>query len=186
MMIRFFDILSSLIILIIILPFLIIISLLILLFEGKPIFFMHDRVGYEGKSFRMIKFRTMTNNASSIGPYFTSDNDPRITILGKYLRQSSLDELPQFLNVLKGDMSIVGPRPNVEDQKPLYVEKEWNTRNSVKPGITGMAQVYGRSNCTFEERLNFDLKYIQKQSLLFNVILILKTIKTVTFRKGVN
>ena len=83
-------------------------------------------------------------------------------------------------------MSIVGPRPNVEDQKPLYAEKEWNSRNSVKPGITGMAQVYGRSNCTFEERLNYDLEYIQKHSLLLNVILMLKTIKIVTLRKGVN
>ena len=186
MTIRFFDLLSSLIILIMIFPFLLIISILILLFERRPIFFMLDRVGYEGKSFGMIKFRTMTNNASSVGPYFTSNNDPRITFLGKYLRESSLDELPQFLNVLKGDMSIVGPRPNVEDQKPLYAEKEWNSRNSVKPGITGMAQVYGRSNCTFEERLNYDLEYIQKHSLLLNVILMLKTIKIVTLRKGVN
>jgi lipopolysaccharide/colanic/teichoic acid biosynthesis glycosyltransferase len=157
-----------------------------LIFDGAPVFYNQSRVGLNGNEFTIFKFRTMVNNASSIGPYFTSDNDPRITKIGGFLRKTSIDELPQFLNVLIGDMSIVGPRPNVMAQKAEYTANDWNARNSVKPGITGIAQVYGRSNCTFEERLNSDLDYIKRQGLVFDTILILKTVIAILLKRGVN
>lgn len=183
---RLYDLFVSIIILIVISPILIIVSLISLAFNGSPVFYRQRRVGLNGDEFSIFKFRTMVNNASSIGPHFTSDNDPRITRIGEFLRKTSIDELPQFLNVLLGDMSIVGPRPNVMTQKAEYTATDWDLRNKVKPGITGIAQVYGRSSCTFEERLNYDLEYIKRQGLMFDTVLIFKTVAAVLLKREAN
>ena len=186
MIARLYDILFSILILVVISPMLIFVSLYILFHDGAPIFYRQNRIGLNGIEFSIFKFRTMVTNANSIGPYYTSVNDPRITKIGGLLRKTSIDELPQFLNVLIGDMSIVGPRPNVMAQKVEYTSADWEARNSVKPGITGIAQVYGRSNCTFEERLNSDLEYIKRQGVVFDTILIFKTVLAVLLKRGVN
>jgi lipopolysaccharide/colanic/teichoic acid biosynthesis glycosyltransferase len=113
----------------------------------------------------MLKFRSMVKNAASIGPYFTSANDPRITRVGRFIRRTSLDELPQLLNVLQGDMSLVGPRPDVPAQQCLYSEADWAQRCSVRPGITGLAQALYRSDSTEAQRLEADLRYTREASL---------------------
>ena len=105
-----------------------------------PVLFRQTRLGLHGREFGMFKFRSMVKNAASIGPYFTSDNDPRITRVGRFIRRTSIDELPQILNVLRGDMSLVGPRPDVPAQRALYSDADWAQRCSVRPGITGLAQ----------------------------------------------
>ena len=113
----------------------------------------------------MLKFRSMVKNAASIGPYFTSANDPRITRVGRFIRRTSLDELPQLINVLLGDMSLVGPRPDVPAQRSLYTEADWVQRCSVRPGITGLAQALYRSTSTEAQRLEADLRYTREASL---------------------
>jgi lipopolysaccharide/colanic/teichoic acid biosynthesis glycosyltransferase len=112
----------------------------------------------------MLKFRSMVNNAAAVGPYYTTDDDPRITRVGRFIRRTSLDELPQLLNVLKGDMSLVGPRPDVPAQRSLYSEQEWAQRCSVRPGITGLAQALVRSDAKPGERLELDLRYVREHS----------------------
>jgi lipopolysaccharide/colanic/teichoic acid biosynthesis glycosyltransferase len=186
MIFRLYDIFFSILILVVISPILILVPLYIFICDGAPIFYRQKRIGLNGIEFSIFKFRTMVINASGIGPYYTSDNDPRITKIGGLLRKTSIDELPQFLNVLIGDMSIVGPRPNVMAQKARYTSNDWDARNSVKPGITGIAQVYGRSSCTFEERLNSDLEYIKQQGVVFDTILIFKTVLAVLLKRSVN
>ncbi len=181
---RIFDIVVSLITLIVLSPVLLIILILILFDDGLPVFFRQERVGKDGRLFKMNKFRTMVKNASKIGSHQTSRNDARITKLGRILRKASLDELPQLINVLKGDMSIVGPRPNVVAQKDLFSEENWNLRNKLPPGITGLAQVSGRSDCSLEERLNLDIKYIETQNFLLDLKIIFKTFYIVIFGKS--
>jgi len=112
----------------------------------------------------MFKFRSMVKNAASTGPYFTQANDVRITRVGQFIRRTSIDELPQIINVLLGDMSLVGPRPDVPLQKSLYSSHDWTRRCSVRPGITGLAQVKGRSTVTMEQRLALDLTYASQVS----------------------
>ncbi len=126
----------------------------------------------------------MVVDAATIGPYFTQDGDSRITAVGRFLRKSSLDELPQLFNVLNGDMSIVGPRPNVPEQITEYSEQEWGKRNSVRPGITGQAQALLRSEVTAEERTRLDLDYVDKVSIGFDIRIILLTVRQVLFKGG--
>ena len=113
----------------------------------------------------MYKFRSMVKNASQVGPYFTTDNDPRITRVGRFVRRTSIDELPQVINVLMGDMSLVGPRPDVPVQRSLYTEADWVERCSVRPGITGLAQAMYRSDSSEYQRLEADLRYVREASL---------------------
>ena len=181
---RIFDIFVSLTALLVLSPILIIISMVILIDDGLPVLFRQERVGKDGKLFKMNKFRSMVKNASELGTHQTSRNDARITKLGKVLRKTSLDELPQLINVLKGDMSIVGPRPNVLAQKETFSNEHWDLRNKLPPGITGLAQVSGRSDCSLEERLNFDIKYIETQSFLLDLKIIFKTVYIVIFGKS--
>lgn len=110
----------------------------------------------------MLKFRSMVRDAASIGPYYTSGADPRITPVGRFIRRTSLDELPQLFNVLRGEMSLVGPRPDVPAQRSLYSETQWRERCSVRPGITGLAQALLRSECTDAQRLELDLRYARQ------------------------
>lgn len=140
-------------------------ALAIALETGLPVLFRQTRVGLNGREFGMYKFRSMVKNAAQVGPYFTTDNDPRITRVGRFVRRTSIDELPQLINVLRGDMSLVGPRPDVPAQRSLYTPVDWAQRCSVRPGITGLAQALYRSDSTEVQRLDADLRYTREASL---------------------
>jgi lipopolysaccharide/colanic/teichoic acid biosynthesis glycosyltransferase len=142
---RTLDLALSLVALLILSPVLFGAALAIALESGFPVLFRQTRLGLHGREFGMLKFRSMVKNAASIGPYFTSTSDPRITRVGRFIRRTSIDELPQILNVLRGDMSLVGPRPDVPAQRALYSDADWAQRCSVRPGITGLAQALLRS-----------------------------------------
>lgn len=181
---RLFDILLSIMALLILMPLLLIIALLIRLQDGGPSLFGQQRVGKDGRVFKMWKFRSMVINAESLGGYSTADRDLRITPIGRFVRRSSLDELPQLWNVFVGDMSIVGPRPDVPAQRSLYNEDEWMVRHSVRPGITGLAQSTMRSEATQEQRIPMDLEYAKNASMALDARIILMTIKQVIFKGG--
>ena len=140
-------------------------ALAIALETGLPVLFRQTRVGLNGREFGMYKFRSMVKNAAQVGPYFTTDNDPRITRVGRFVRRTSIDELPQLINVLKGEMSLVGPRPDVPAQRSLYTPVDWAQRCSVRPGITGLAQALYRSDSTEAQRLEADLRHTRDASL---------------------
>jgi exopolysaccharide biosynthesis polyprenyl glycosylphosphotransferase len=185
---RSFDIVLSALILVICSPIFAIIALLIKLDSRDPVFFRQERVGLDGKPFHLMKFRTMRVDAEKeTGPVWASKGDPRRTRVGSILRRFSLDELPQLINVLKGEMSIVGPRPErrhfVEQftrEVPRYLD-----RHRVKTGMTGWAQVNGlRGNAPIEERTKFDVYYVENWSIVFDLKIILKTIRAVIFGKG--
>jgi len=181
---RLFDILSSLTVLLCALPLFLIVAIAIVWDNFGSIFYTQKRIGLNGKEFGMYKFRSMRVDADKIGPYFTSTNDPRITRVGQFLRRTSIDELPQLLNVLLGHMSVVGPRPNVAQQQELYSPVMWKKRNTVKPGITGLAQATKRSAATVEERDSLDLEYVDKHNLMFDLKIIFMTIKQVVVKGG--
>ncbi|UFX82524.1 sugar transferase [Candidatus Absconditicoccus praedator] len=157
--------------------------------DGRPIFFKSERVGRGGEVFYMYKFRSMVKNADKLknklmrkserkGPLFKMEDDPRIPVWGKFLRKTSLDEIPQFINVLKGEMSVVGPRPHLQSEVENY--EKWQKRLlSIKPGITGYAQIFGRDSLDFEEEAKLDLYYIQNWSLFMDVYVIVSTLKVV-------
>ncbi|MEZ5797666.1 MAG: sugar transferase [Paracoccaceae bacterium] len=171
---------------------------IILIEDGRPIFFRHKRVGRNGKPFYCLKFRTMYRNADAqlarileTDPVARSEweanqklnDDPRITCIGEFFRKTSLDELPQFWNVLRGDMSVVGPRPIVESEAWHY-GADYAAYLSVKPGITGLWQVNGRSNTTYEERVAMDCDYVANRSFWGDIRIIAKTVKVVLIRDG--
>ena len=184
----FIDFIFSLFVLFILSPLLFIIAMVIKLDKG-PVFFLQKRLGLNGRSFMCFKFRTMVVNAESLqeslmsqneqqGPVFKIKHDPRVTKIGRFLRKTSLDELPQFINVLKGDMAIVGPRPPIPSEVKQY--ERWQTRRlSMKPGITCIWQVSGRNNIPFEEWMKLDMQYIDTWSLKLDFIILLKTVKVV-------
>lgn len=171
-----FDKLFSLILLIILLPIFVIISILIKLDSKGPVFFIQERVGKDGKTFKLIKFRTMIVGAEekTKGTYIDEKN-PYITKVGKFLRRWSLDELPELINVLKGEMSLVGPRPTLKYQVEKYNEFQ-KKRLLVKPGITGWAQVNGRNRISWEERIKLDIWYIENWSLILDLKILFKTV----------
>jgi len=185
---RVFDIIFSLFFLLITLPITIIISVLIKIESKGPLFFFQERVGLEGKVFRTIKFRSMKVDAETkSGPVWAKDGDDRTTGIGRFIRKYSVDEIPQFINVLKGDMSVVGPRP----ERPYFVDKFKKTvpgyleRHRVRTGITGWAQVNGlRGNTPLDERIKYDIYYVENWSLLFDILIIIKTVKEVFFSKN--
>ncbi len=152
-----------------------VIALAIRITSGPPALFNQERAGLNLKPFKLYKFRTMRTDIDPYGPSPKTGDDPRLTKIGKFLRLTSLDELPQLWNVLKGEMTLVGPRP-------LYVAqaKEWNTRQqkrlTVKPGLTGLAQISGRGSLTIEDKLELDVQYVEKQSILFNTRILLSTV----------
>ncbi|ABO68602.1 sugar transferase [Geobacillus thermodenitrificans] len=164
-----------------------IVALLIKLEDPKgPVFFKQIRVGKDGKEFYMYKFRSMVTNAEELldsllhlnettGAMFKMKNDPRVTKIGRFIRKTSIDELPQLWNVLKGEMSLVGPRPPLPREVAQYTEYD-KQRLLVTPGCTGLWQVSGRSNVGFEEMVELDLKYIRERSILFDLKIIFKTI----------
>lgn len=179
---RFIDFISALILFIIlIIPFMFI-ALFIKLDSKGDIFYRQVRIGKNGEPFKIFKFRTMVSNADQIGGYSTSKDDSRITKIGSFLRKTSLDELPQIINILLGDMSLIGPRPDVPAQKDNYTEEEFIKRHQVLPGITGLAQCRNRHNLTNSGRKKYDIFYNKKVSFLLDVKIILWTLKVL--KKG--
>ena len=196
---RIFDIGFSIFAIIITLPITIPIAIIIKLTDGGNIIYGHERIGNDGKKFKVLKFRSMYMDADKkLKEILVNDpkakeewektfklkNDPRVTPIGKFLRKSSLDELPQFINVLKGDMSVVGPRPVVEEELTKYYKEKAELYKSVKPGVTGYWQVEGRSDTDYDERIRMDEYYIKNQSFLLDLKIILKTIKVMLTGKG--
>lgn len=184
-MIRFFDILFSTIAIILLAPIFLTITLVLFLKQGCPVFFTQIRVGKNQEKFKIFKFRTMVlnkNQSNSISVRTLSD-DPRITPVGSLLRKTSLDEIPQFFNVLIGDMSLVGPRPDTIFQENDYSIEDWSIRCSVKPGITGYSQIYGRSGITQEKRIELDLKWVTELNF-FNYMRVLFLTPFLMFRNS--
>ena len=176
---RIFDFMASLIGIIILLPFFAMIAILIKLDSKGPVLFIQTRAGKDGKPFRVYKFRTMVKNAEEKGPgYFVEKNDSRITRVGSFLRKYSLDELPQLINVLKGEMSLVGPRPTLMYQVEEYDDYQWR-RLEVKPGITGWAQVNGRNELTWPEKIKHDVWYVDNRSFWLDLKIIFMTFRVV-------
>ena len=171
------DILVALVLLILFSPILFCVSLLTLAFNGRPILFSQTRPGLRGKLFTLYKFRSMKTGEG--------DDIDRLTSFGKVLRKSSLDELPQLWNVLRGDMSLVGPRPLLEQYLPLYNARQAR-RHDVKPGVTGWSQVNGRNEPSWEDRLERDVWYVEHQSLILDCRIILKTAFKVISPSGVS
>jgi lipopolysaccharide/colanic/teichoic acid biosynthesis glycosyltransferase len=155
---------------------------LIVLFDKNSPFFIQERAGYRGKVFKLVKFKTMSNLKDEKGCLLPDKN--RLTGFGKFLRKTSLDEMPQLLNVLKGDMSLVGPRPLLVEYLPLYNHFQMR-RHEVKPGITGWAQVKGRNAITWEKKFEYDIWYLEHYSFSLDLKIILLTLKKVIQRKGI-
>ena len=177
---RALDIVLSLLSLVVLSPLLLGTALVIALESGRPVLFRQTRLGLQGRAFGMFKFRSMVKNAAAIGPYFTSANDPRITRVGRFIRRTSIDELPQILNVLLGDMSLVGPRPDVPAQRALYSDADWAQRCSVRPGITGLAQALYRSDSSEAQRLEADLRYTRESAVWLDLKIMVWTLRRFT------
>jgi exopolysaccharide biosynthesis polyprenyl glycosylphosphotransferase len=183
-MMRVLDIAGSILILLLCLPATILISLLIKISSSGSVFYAQQRVGKDGRLFMLYKFRTMVKDAEKeVGPVLASRDDPRVTKAGKFLRAARLDELPQLINVLKGDMSLVGPRP----ERPHFVKKHkalHELRLAVKPGLTGLAQIRSFYDLKPQHKIKYDYLYIQKRSLLLNLYILIRTIPAVFSKKG--
>jgi len=179
---RIFDILVSGIVLIVLLPIFVIIGIFIEIDSRGPVFFIQKRAGKNGKIFKACKLRTMVDNAEKIGlGYEIAKDDSRITRVGKYLRWG-IDELPQLINVFKGEISLVGPRPALPHQVERYSERE-RRRLEVKPGITGWALINGRNKLSWPERIKLDIWYIDHWSLWLDLMILLKTVWVVIFKR---
>lgn len=180
---RFFDLCFSTLLIIIFLPFMLLISLLVIINVGMPVFFIQIRPGMYGKPFRICKFRTMKNTKDSMGALLP--DDARLTTLGKFLRKYSLDELPQLMNVFFGDLSFVGPRPLLMQYLSRYTPEQAR-RHEVKPGITGWAQVNGRNAISWEEKFKLDVWYVDHQCFVMDIKILWMTVIKVLKREGVN
>ncbi|MFA1820235.1 sugar transferase [Virgibacillus oceani] len=179
---RCMDLFISIPLITILSPLMLIIALCIKAVMGSPILFKQKRPGLDGKPFLLFKFRTMKNLNQKND---REDDENRLTELGKKLRKYSLDELPQLINVVKGDMSLIGPRPLLMEYLPLYNEEQ-SRRHDVKPGITGWAQVNGRNNISWDEKFQFDKWYVENQSLLLDCRILWMTVFKVLKREGIN
>jgi Sugar transferases involved in lipopolysaccharide synthesis len=179
---RILDIVLSGLALIFLSPIMLITAILVKIKLGKPIIFMQERPGKGEKSFKLIKFRTMNVEKNKDGNLLTDEE--RLTGFGRFLRATSLDELPEFVNILKGDMSIVGPRPLLMKYLPFYKDEE-RVRHSVRPGLTGLAQINGRNNVDWDERLKYDIKYVENITFIRDVKIIIRTIGKVLGRRDI-
>ncbi|ERK32226.1 sugar transferase [Clostridium intestinale URNW] len=192
---RIFDVVSSTLLLIILSPLFLILIILVKLDSKGPVFFGHKRIGYKGETISVYKFRSMVQNAEEVLRNFTPeqkaefeknfklDDDPRVTKIGAFLRKTSLDELPQLINIIKGDMSVVGPRPIVQKEVVKY-GKYADKLFSVKPGLTGFWQANGRSDTTYDERVQMDMYYIDNRSTLLDIKILFKTVIAVIRKEG--
>ncbi|MDO8414676.1 MAG: sugar transferase [Agitococcus sp.] len=165
-------------------PLLFIVAIAIKSDSKGPIVFKQQRIGLNAQPFSILKFRSMVVDAPKLGSFSTSENDPRITKVGRFIRRTSIDELPQLINVLKGDMSLIGPRPDVPAQRQLYTDAEWIERHLVRPGITGLAQATLRSSGTEEQRKALDLQYVRTVSWLVDLRILLMTVRQVILKGG--
>lgn len=180
---RMIDIVCSGVGLVLLSPILVIVAVLVRIKLGSPIFFTQDRVGKDGKIFKMIKFRTMLDAVDKWGEPLPDEE--RLTSFGKVLRSTSIDELPELINVLKGDMSLVGPRPLLVEYKELYSPEQFR-RHEVRPGITGWAQVNGRNTVAWSERFKMDVEYVDSYSLLLDMKILFMTLYKVVKRDGIS
>ena len=181
--IRIFDFSIALFLLILLSPVLLIIAAKLKLIDKSQVFFVQLRTGYECKLFKLIKFKTMSDNTNKNGKLL-KDNE-RITKFGNFLRNSSLDELPELLNILRGEMSLVGPRPLLPEYIPFYNSEEIK-RHKVLPGITGWAQINGRNLLSWEKKFQYDLWYVNNQSLWLNIKILFLTLNKVIRKEGLN
>ncbi len=179
---RFFDIVLSFCALVVLSPVLLVLAILVRLKLGRPVVFRQERPGKDEKIFQLCKFRSMTDQRDGNGELLP--DEVRLTKFGKALRSTSLDELPELWNILKGDMSIVGPRPLLVKYLPYYTEEE-RKRHDVRPGLTGMAQTHGRNLLSWEERFALDLQYIEQMSLLLDIKIVFLTVKKVFSRSDI-
>jgi len=179
---RFFDIFLSLIAIIILMPVYIVVSIFVLIFMGWPVLFKQPRPGKNEKIFNMYKFRTMTNKKDKDGNLLPDEQ--RLNKFGKFLRKTSLDELPEFFNILFGNMSFIGPRPLLVKYLPYYTEEEHH-RHDVRPGLTGWAQSNGRNLVNWDDRFKLDLEYVNNISFKMDLMVIFKTIKVVLKHEGI-
>ena len=182
---RLFDIVLSLLALIILLPVFLIVAVVVIVDSGFPVFFLQDRVGRDNKLFKIIKFRTMKMGTRNSAKAELCESDECITKSGKLLRKASIDELPQLINILKGDMSFVGPRPLIPEEDEIRKLREKYGVYAVRPGMTGWAQVNGRDNLSDEEKAKFDTEYVEKKSLAFDIKILFRTVGVVLSREGV-
>ena len=180
---RLVDIIVASIALILLLPIFIFVAYKVRKNLGSPIFFYQERPGKNCDLFKMIKFRSMKNAFDENG--IALPDDQRITPFGKKLRSTSLDEMPQLINVLKGDMSIVGPRPQLSEFVEHYTAHQLR-RHKVKPGMTGLAQVSGRNNLSWEEKFDLDVQYVEKQSIIFDFKIMFKTVEVMLKKEGID
>ena len=180
---RVFDFLVSLLALVVLSPILILVILLLLAYNRGAVFFFQHRPGKNGKIFKLVKFKTMRDAYDQEGNLLPDFK--RITPMGSLVRKTSLDELPQLINVLKGEMSLVGPRPLLVKYLPLYSQKQ-NRRHEVKPGITGWAQVNGRNSISWTEKFDLDVYYVDHYSFLLDMKILFLTVKKVFVREGIN
>jgi lipopolysaccharide/colanic/teichoic acid biosynthesis glycosyltransferase len=169
-------------------PVLLLCAIAVWLDSGSPVLFTHDRLGLNGRLFRMLKFRSMYRNAADLrnpdGSTYNGPNDSRVTRVGRWLRTSSLDELPQLINVVRGEMSLIGPRPDIPDALNHYRAGD-HQRLHVKPGITGWAQIHGRNSLAWERRRDLDIEYVQKRSFRMDMRIILYTIPLALLGRGI-
>jgi len=179
---KIIDIILSYIILILLFPLMVFIIIFNYVFLGWPIFYSQIRPGLNGNFFKLYKFRTMTNETDKNGNILSDEH--RLTKFGKLLRSTSLDELPELINVIKGNMSLVGPRPLLKEYLPLYSEEQAR-RHEVKPGITGWAQVNGRNAITWEEKFKFDVWYVENVSFFLDIKILILTIVRIFQRQGI-
>lgn len=188
---RTLDLILALTVTLVLAPLLLLVAVLIRIDTRGPALFIQDRLGLDGRIFRMLKFRTMVQNAEQMGTgLFSFENDPRVTRVGQFLRHTSLDELPQLFNVLGGEMSIVGPRPPVTYELGNYTDfsPELKFRFTVKPGVTGLAQISGRNDLNWDRKIVYDTEYIrkfQKFGVAYDVYLIVRTIWVVLSMRNV-
>jgi len=179
---RLFDMLVAAALLLVLAPLLLVLAVAIRVSLGRPVLFRQQRAGWYGKPFTIYKFRTMTNACDSHGNLLP--DAVRLTALGRFLRSTSLDELPELWNVLKGDMSLVGPRPVLPSHLPRYTDYQ-RRRLLMKPGITGLAQVNGRNTLRWSRRIRFDVWYVEHYSLRLDFRILVKTIKVLLLREGI-
>ncbi|NPC94235.1 sugar transferase [Bacillus sp. WMMC1349] len=180
---RFFDLLSAVVLLVVLSPAMMLTACLIKWKIGSPVFFRQVRPGLNGKPFTLYKFRTMTDEKDRAGNLLSDEK--RMTRTGKLIRKTSLDELPQLINVIKGDLSLVGPRPLLMEYVPLYTEKQWR-RHEVRPGITGWAQINGRNKVTWEEKFELDVWYVDHRSFFLDLKILFLTVVKVLKSDGIS
>lgn len=180
---RIFDVVGAVIIVLFLIPVIVIVSWLVFRKLGSPVLFRQVRPGLKGKPFEMIKFRTMRDAADEVGNPLPDSE--RMTPFGSFLRSSSLDELPELWNVLKGDMSLVGPRPLLMEYLPLYSPEQYR-RHELRPGITGWAQINGRNALSWADKFKLDVWYVDNQSFWLDLKIIFLTVKKVLVRDGIN